>query len=221
MTTRVLSLSAALLFVTLVASACNVSVSFGDGIEGSGVVVTESFDLGGFDEIRVSSAFEVDVEVGPEVSVVVRADDNLIEHLEVEVDDDRLRLGLDESLRNGTLEATVTLPSLRGVDISGASEVTIIGIDAADLDVEISGASEVTASGQAAALRLDASGASDVRFETLVVDTARVDISGASDIDLSNASMVRGDLSGASDLTVSEDADASVDTSGASTLNRS
>ena len=92
MTTRVLSLSAALLFVTLVASACNVSVLFGDGIEGSGVVVTESFDLGGFDEIRVSSAFEVDVEVGPEVSVVVRADDNLIEHLEVEVDDDRLRL---------------------------------------------------------------------------------------------------------------------------------
>ena len=220
MTNRVLT-AAALVFAVLATTACNVSVTFGDGIEGSGVIVSETFDVDDFDEIRIESAFEVTVEVGPDTSVVVRADDNVIDQLIVEVDGDELRLGLDESLRNGTLEATVTMPSLRSATVSGASEVAITGVDAADLDVDVSGASEVTASGRAAALRLDASGASDVRFDGLVVDTARVEISGASDVGLENASMVRGELNGASDLTVSADADASLDVNGASTLNRS
>lgn len=221
MTTRTLSFSAFLLLVALAAAGCNVSVSFSDDLEGSGTVVVESFDFNEFDEIRIGSTFDVDVEVGPAASVVVRADDNLIAHLEVELDDGELKLGLDGGLRSGTLEATVTLPALRSLDISGASEVTIVGIDAADLDLDISGASELTASGRAAALRLDASGASDVALDELNVATARVDISGASDVDLRDAAMVRGELSGASDLTVSDDSDASLDISGVSTLNRS
>jgi len=221
MINRVLPLSAALLLFAFAASACNVSVTFGEGIDGSGVVVTETYDLDDFDEIRVGSAFEVDIEVGPEASVEVQADDNFIEFVEIEVDGDELQIGFDESLRDGTLRATVTLPQLTDVDVSGASDVSIIGIDATDLDIEVSGASEVTASGSADSLRLDVSGASDVRLDGLTVATAQVDINGASDVELGAAETVRGDLAGASDLSVSADSSTNVTTSGAATLERS
>ena len=59
--------------------------------------------------------------------MVIRVDDNLVEHLQVTKEGSTLVIGLKPghsySLRNVTLEADVTMPELTGADLSSGSHL--------------------------------------------------------------------------------------------------
>ena len=55
------------------------------GVRGSGDLITEERDVRAFDEIRTAGSFDIYVEVGPEQSVKITFDDNLIDLIETEV----------------------------------------------------------------------------------------------------------------------------------------
>ena len=57
------------------------------GDTGSGVEASEERDVEAFSQIKVEHAIAVLVEVGPTQSVVVHADDNLLEDVKTRVDD--------------------------------------------------------------------------------------------------------------------------------------
>ncbi len=212
------------------------------GIDGSGVAETTSYEFDSFDEVDVSNAFEVEITIvdGPP-SVEVTVDDNLVEHLDVDVDSGRLEIGW----RRGTFDpdvqpfAAVTMPSLTALELSGASSATVEGAEGASLRLELSGASSVAVDGDVERLDVDGSGASALTYrgraddvtldlsgaskaDLLDTTTQRVtvDLSGASSADVGVAGRVDGDLSGASTLRVPDNADLSVDTSGASSIER-
>lgn len=226
----------------LVASGCGSRYIFSQGIVGSGNVETQQLDLSGFDRIRVSNSFAVEVTVGDTFFVEITADDNISERLNVKVSDRRLNLGLDNgvSIKRGTLTARIHLPELIALDVNGASSVTVGGVfgpsqsykangassvtvdgTAGSLSIETSGASEFTMQGTAATVEVNASGASEVNLEVTEVKTATVGLSGASSATFSSAESVSGDLSGASELTVPRGAAVDVVASGASSINRS
>ena len=212
-------------------------------IDGSGVALTTSYQVDGFDEIEIGGAFSAEVTVRDgEPGVEITVDDNLEDRVEVEVRGDRLHIGFDAGNYDFDVvpTAVITVASLEALGVSGASRATVDGLQAsafdleasgasqaevdgsvtADLRLEGSGASTITFRGSAAELILDLSGASSGDLEGLVADSADVDLSGASDAVLGDIPTVAGDLSGASNLTVAEDADVSVDVSGASDVDR-
>lgn len=173
-------------------------------VTGSGRVVTLEEDVAGFEEVDVSHSFEVDITRGESFSVVVRVDDNLRERLQVVKRGNALMIGLEPgtlpNLGKATLEAEVTMPELTGIELSGASHVTIAGFESAKpLDVHASGASELRGDIEAGEARFDVSGASRVGLKGSANDLI-VDGSGASRIDLSGFDVVDAevDLSGAS-----------------------
>ena len=198
---------------------CLMSVS----ISGSGNLVTLQEEHSGFDRVHAAHAFEVEIRQGPVFSVVVETDDNVTEHLDVQVVGSTLELGLKHgsySLNNVTLEARVTMPVVTGVGASGASHVHLVDVRTEDrVDIDLSGASSLTGVLDARDLSFDISGASRAELSGSC-DGLDIDMSGASNAQLSllTANDVSIDASGASHASVRTDGSLSVDASGASSV---
>lgn len=213
-------------------------------VRGSGDVETREVALGEVTEVDIGSALDAEIVPGDEPSLTVRADDNLIDRVEISEAAPRVEVRLERgiTLRGVTAEVTVTVPSLTEVAVSGASSVEVAeGIDIADLrvsasgaseltgtveadqlDVDASGSSEVVLDGSAGELRVSASGATDADLGGLAVDgDARVEASGASDVFVRVTGTLDAHASGASSVDYAgSPADVSARTSGASSVER-
>ena len=107
-----------------------------------------------------------------------------------------LVIGLKPSLTNlnygrSTLEAEVTMPELAGLDLSGASHVTITGLTSAKrvLVVDASGASHLRGDIEAGNASFDLAGSSEVTLSGPAQDVT-IDAAGGSEADLSAFSVV-------------------------------
>jgi len=193
-------------------------------VAGSGNVVTEEFDLSGFDQLEVSSAFQVEVQQGDAFSVVVRVDDNVKPYLDVVKQGSTLRVGLRPLSLGGvsiaTLEADVIMPALAGLELSGASAVSVTGFESAEaLFVEASGASSLGGDIAAGGVRVNVSGASQVRLSGSGEDLV-MDVSGGSSVDLGDfpVAYANVEVSGASSATVNVTGRLDAEASGAARL---
>jgi hypothetical protein len=193
----------------------------------SGERTTRTYDLTNFDGVGVSGQWQVTIERGDAWRVAVEAPTELFEMLSVRVEGDALDLGLDRWFGDfdddERLEATITMPALESLDLSGASQVSFSGFDGSALSLDLSGASQLTGTASRfVTLTIDQSGAGKVDFADVTVTNASVDMSGAGNVTLRMAGgTLTGDMSGAGSLeyfgTVSEE---SVDTSGVANVRR-
>jgi hypothetical protein len=160
-----------------------------ESLTGSGNVVTREEAISDFDKVEISHSFDVDITQGEAFSVVIRVDDNLVEHLQVEKFGSTLKIDLkpDVSLvSNATLEAEITMPELTGVDLSGASNATISGFKSTkNLTVDLSGSSSLRGDISAGDVSIDLSGSSNANL-TGSGGNLTLDASGSSDVDLSD-----------------------------------
>ncbi len=212
------------------------------GLRGSGDLVTESYGFEDFTRIEASNAFQVTITQGNEFRVEVTTDDNTLDELRVEQVGDTVRLGLRQfmSLMNVTLRAEITMPTLEGIEASGASTMVIAGfvgsdggadldarasgasritakIETGDLTLELSGASNATISGSGGDLTVRASGASRANLADFPVADARVELSGASNAVVNVSGELVAEASGASRVEyVGNPQQVREDTSGAS-----
>jgi hypothetical protein len=176
----------------------------------AGPVASETRNLSGFDRIDARGRWEVDLKQGAAWDVVLSYSENDADRIDVRVENGRLILeekGRGWSWFGGgdgeAIEATITMPALEGIDLSGASELTLSGFSGDQLDITASGATEIDGSGGSyRELTLIVSGAGDVDLDEIVVDDARVVLSGAGDIRLNmNGGDLAGSVSGAGHIT--------------------
>lgn len=162
-----------------------------------------TYGLTNFDRLDMGSAFRITVEEGANFSIEARGNSRDLDDLDIYTRNGTLYAKYRNSLRNRRydMNLTITMPTLRGVDFSGASRSEVTGFRGLrELDIKLSGASRCT---------ID-----------LSATRTNIDLSGASDLDMQGASgFLYGDLSGASkieafDFEVDE---AELDLSGAST----
>lgn len=174
----------------------------------SGERTSRTYDHTGFDGIEISGQWRVDVERGDEWRVAVDVPAELLEDVEVELRGDRLSLGFEGGwcmacFREGLeLKATVTMPVLESLDMSGSSFVRFTGFEGSNLSLDLSGSGEIRgAASRFDALTLDMSGAANVELADVPVTDANVDISGAGKVALRMAGgRLTGDISGATNL---------------------
>ncbi|WP_460637209.1 head GIN domain-containing protein [Larkinella harenae] len=162
-----------------------------------------SYGLSNFDRLDMGSAFQITVQEGSRFDIEVRGNRRDLDDLDIYTRNGTLYAKYRNNLRNRRYDVSfmITMPTLRGVDFSGASRSEVIGFQRLrELDIRLSGASRAS-------------------FD---VDAARtnIDLSGASDLDLKGAGgLLYGDLSGASKLEAYDYPvdEAELDLSGAST----
>jgi hypothetical protein len=210
---------------------------------GSGNLETKEYAFTNFTEIEIGSAFEFEIQQSSSYSINVTVDDNVMDYVQVYKDGQalKIRLGTLPGLRLVTLRASVTVPQLSGLTISGASRGTVSGFSSAgDLDVTVSGASRLSGDITAGNVEFDISGASRIQLEgsaddmiadvsgasrfdldDFIVDNADVDFSGASSGTINLSGRLDADVSGASTLWyIGEPTSTAISTSGASTVSK-
>lgn len=246
--------------VVAVSVTCTVLVLRGcpGGLIGSGNLETEAYAFTNFTEVEISTAFEFEIKQSSSYSINVTADDNVMEYVAVWRDGQTLHISLARPLRIGsvtlsigfgifprldsvTLRASVTMPQLSDLTVSGASrgdiydfsstedlDITVSGasrvngdITAGNVEFDISGASTIQLEGSANDMVASVSGASPLNLDDFTVNNADVNFSGASSGTVNLNGRLDANLSGASRLWyIGEPTMGTIDTSGASTVSK-
>ena len=190
------------LIVLIAASlACSIPLSV-TTVRGSGNVVTEAREVSGFDSVALSGLGQVIITQGDEESLTIETDDNLMRHIESNVRNGTLELGLARNtipVPSQSIIFRVSVPDLTALDssgaglfeidkldtdrlkvtLSGAGDIKVDSLSATDLAVKISGAGNVDLAGQVGTQEIDMSGLGNYSAPDLESQTASVRISGA------------------------------------------
>lgn len=165
--------------------------------DGNGVEGRASRDVRTFSKLDVGGTFKVAVVVGPEASVEVVADENLLDYIETKVNGDTLKVRTRERLDPElALSVRVTVPSLEEVDISGVADIRITGLHGPKFELDASGASDIHLEGQVDALELDVSGVGDVEAFGLQARSVDIDLSGAAKAEVTATEKLVASISG-------------------------
>ena len=197
--------------VLMILVALWIAVTAPEPPELSGQRTTRTYDLADFQGVEVSGQWQVTIERGDAWRVAVEAPVEVFEDVQVRLSGDGEDVDLEAPWWFGDgdgenmLEATITMPALESLDISGTSRVRFSGFEGRTLSLDVSGAGDIRgAASRFDELTLDSSGAVNVDFGDVTVTDAEVDISGAGNVTLRMAGgRLTGDLSGAANLTYS------------------
>ena len=209
----------AILITVVVLAVMGLSIGCGL-IKGSGNLVSETYDFNDFTTVEAHNGFQLKITKSTAFSVEVTVDDNIKEYLEVDKSGDTLRILLkgNRVYNSVHLEASITMPELYGIDLSGGSRTSIAGfnsshdlsvelsggsvlsgeITATDTDFELSGGSEVNLVGSANDLIVDGSGGSQLDLESFSVNNADIKLSGGGSATINPSGRLDVDLSGGS-----------------------
>lgn len=203
----------AVLITLLIIVSCNVI-----GERGSGNVIREERKVSSFTGIDVSGAFDIILAQGTSNSVIVEADDNLLNLIRTEVRDNILVIDNKKPISHSkSLKVFITFTELKTIDLSGAvgiesqgklnlSDLTISGsgasegkldMDVQKLKIDCSGGSKLKLTGSAKDVDVDASGAVDLFAFDFPAETYKLSISGAGKADINVSKELNVDISGA------------------------
>lgn len=195
------------------------------GVYGSGDVIESRYAYEDFTSVSVGWTCDLTVIKGDSFSVTVSVDDNIMAHVETYVSGNILYIDLERGYNymNMDFSATVVMPEITYLEVSGASSASVTGfenggafkavvsgasdadldfISSGDLNCEVSGASslKITSLSSSGDLDLECSGASDCDVRNAALNNGVVEVSGASAAYVNVSGSISGGVSGASTL---------------------
>lgn len=167
---------------------------------GSGNIITETRKVNDFTAITVGGDFEVEVKIGAVTSVVVEADDNIMEYIRIATSGNTLKINT-EDLNNYDdvhMKVFITTPSLKAIKASASASVklqdvivntgklsfrassaaSIDGeIDAPEAEVDASSGASVQISGKTRSYNAQASSGAEIKSRGLLSESTTVKVS--------------------------------------------
>lgn len=137
------------IIVSIFMTSCKYDIDLGNGIDGSGKVITEKRSINEkFTKIESNSGMDVVIEQGDQVSVEVEADDNIVKHITTKVENGVLVISTDESIDSAeSMKVKIKMPVVEGLEAtSGSSIKTNNTLKGANIVVKTSSGSEIDAS---------------------------------------------------------------------------
>lgn len=188
---------------------------------------TRSFAIGGFDRVRSSVPYDVQVRTGGQPGVRATGPQDVLDRLDIRVDGGELVIGSRPgswfaSSHGARTVIEVSAPAVAGATLSGPGDMTIdrvrartftarlsgpgnlsVGaLEAGHADLQLSGPGDMTLAGRAETVRIALSGPGDVRAGKLSVRDADLQLSGPGEIAIAASGAATGRLSGPGDITV-------------------
>jgi len=180
--TRTSALFISLVAITVLGSATYGAAWWAEPVEGSGVAKTEPREVGEFDKIHLNGSPNVNIVIGPERSISVTTDENLLEVIQTSVEDGTLVIGGSEPFRTRLgVTVQITVPALTHVAVHGSGDVTVKQLDAEKFKAEIQGSGDISVAGRAEELDVEIQGSGDVNLDELAAKRASVEVQGSGD----------------------------------------
>jgi len=152
------------LIISLFFASC---INFGEGVKGNGNVKSEVRPVSDdFSTIKVSEGLDVYVTQDDKASVTVEADENIIGFIRTDIQNDVLRIHLEERVgRAESKKILVTLPNITGLETSsGAKLETNHTINADRLELHSSSGSHLKVNVNADEVNCHSSSGSHIRI---------------------------------------------------------
>ena len=171
---------------------CNANLNLGNGIEGSGNIITEKRTINeNFDKIASSTGVTVIVEQGTPTDVEVETDDNLMQYVVTKVENGTLIVKIEGNINSmSSIDVRVRMNSIAGLESSSGSRIssknTLKGstiavksssgseIDAVleyeNVSCESSSGSTITVAGKALKLKTASSSGSEINATELAAN---------------------------------------------------
>ncbi|MEM8857458.1 MAG: head GIN domain-containing protein [Chloroflexota bacterium] len=194
---------------------CTVSV------RGSGNVVEEGREVAQFDRVALDGMGEIILTQGDETSVVIEAEDNLMEYIKTSVRGDELIINIQSRrplLPTEPLKFYVTTPNIEGVSIDGLGALTAEEIDTDSIEIEINGSGSAMIDDlDADSLAIDIDGLGSVELAG-EVENQDVDINGSGSYNGRQLESESADIDidglGSATITVEDNLEVNIDGSG-------
>jgi hypothetical protein len=150
--------------LTMLFAGCTMSL-----ISGSGRIVRQDRAVAGFERVTISTSGDLTLVQGATEGLTIEADDNILPHIQTEVQDGTLVIRFDREnwsqvfRPSRPIKYTLAMKMLRGLAASGSVNITAQELAADDL-------------------RITVSGSSNVRIERLGVETLTYTLSGSGSV---------------------------------------
>jgi hypothetical protein len=173
-----------------------------NSLKGSGEVVSEDFDVSGFNKLSFSGIGKIIIKQSAEESLTIEAEKNIIDALDINVSGNRLNIGLKRGFLNiiptKDIIFHLNVIDIQKIDLTGAGSVICenletesleinssgLGniefyIEAENLETEISGAGKVIMAGKVDRQEIEVSGVGTYNGKELQSNECLINISGA------------------------------------------
>jgi Putative auto-transporter adhesin, head GIN domain len=166
----------------------------------SGPKTTRNLVLGDIKTLTIAGPVTLKYTKGTTSDMVVSGSEKLMKRLRWE--NGKLSLDGHSFSMGGGLTVTITAPQLPDLELRGAGDVELVGVDQLRLSIDSAGAVDLTGDGKVETLLVDTKGASDVDLSELIAKDAKVSIAGAGDVDINASGKVDASIAGAGDITL-------------------
>ncbi len=183
---------AVLLIVVLFAAATTATVLlahfevFGGSIsstpvQGTGVAATQQRHLAPFRSVELAGSNNVAIHVGSKQSVLIHADENLLQRVTTVVRTGRLVIGNTPGSFTSTtpMSIEITMPSLSSVTLSGSGNVFATGITSSSLTMSLPGSGLLRADGSALQVIATLGGSGDEQLGHLIASHVHARLRGS------------------------------------------
>jgi Putative auto-transporter adhesin, head GIN domain len=133
---------------------------------GSGKIISETRDVSGFTGITLESTGNITITQGESESLSIETDDNLLPLLTSKIENGVLVLSTQDNTYiepSKGIRYTITVKSLKSLEISGTGDINAAGLTLDALAVDISGSGDIELSGTVNSQTVTISGTGDYR----------------------------------------------------------
>jgi len=172
---------------------CLISTSNAQDITGSGNIVSQERNVDAFTGIQFATVGDVFVREDTEHSLLIEADDNIIDLLTTEVNEELLTIGLESgvTIDNSDISVYASMVDIERLEITGVGNIeSTEPINANDILCRISGVGDIELSGTAVNQTVEIIGSGSVRNFDLISTNSSVSITGTGNCEVN----VSGDL---------------------------
>lgn len=153
-------------------------------------------------DVQIAGVDEITIKVGGPASLKITEAKDRFDWINVDSTARRLSITAeDKSWFSGRDYAVVlTLPSLDSLQLSGAIDGTVTGIESDAFKLDLAGSVDVVVTGTCGTLSIDAAGSIDLDAKNLICADVSVDAAGSTDIFVHAANSLDVDAAGSNDV---------------------
>ena len=191
------------LIALLVASVCSAGW-FNNSVKGSGDIITVERDVSMFDSIVLKGSPDVYINVGPNLTVTVTADDNVVDLIKTESRNSELVIEIEKSIRTKkTPRIDITVPYLEKALVNGSGDIFIQNFDAETMELNVNGSGDIKAEGNCKTLEVAVNGSGDIACKGNS-KTVYANVNGSGDLKLKKfmAEDVNAEVNGSGDINI-------------------
>jgi hypothetical protein len=192
-----------LLLLSFMLSACLGTPFNKQVIKGSGNLTSETRNVSGFSAVSLAGSGNVEVAFGPNETVIVEAEDNILPVIETVVEKGVLVI---RTKPNYNIQATkpiqiyITMKSLDGVSISGSGNITVSDLNTNSFSVAMPGSGNITVGGTANNVNIALAGSGNILCENLKAKDATVTLNGSGNITVNASESLDASIKGSGDI---------------------